>query len=201
MDAIETLKQQAREKRDQAIAEARAEFRESMAAIRKLERGLAPAERKPPRASGAPVFNLVVASIPAGDFAAGDLLAALRAADPKREFNVGTVRIYLRQLNDKGLIRRVARGGRNRTLWTRVEGREPEANPFAAWFIPDAVEAVLRESGPLRIAELVVALQDRGYRVDADPMVLANSVGKALGYHPERFAAQPSKRWGLSAEK
>lgn len=198
MDAIETLKAQAREKRDQAIADARAEFNSAMASIRKLERELAPKEKKPPRASGAPVFALVAASVPSEPFTCGDLLAALRKADPQREFTVGTVRVYLRMLSDRGMIQRVARGGRNQTVWESIDGATVPEKPFAALYIPDAAEVVLRERGPLRVNELVVALQDRGYRVDADPAVLSNSVSKSLNYHPERFYKVRGGRWSTS---
>lgn len=199
MDAIETLTQQAREKRDQAIADARTEFNESMAAIRKLARELRPAEKKPPRPSGAPVFSLVASCVPEGEFTCDDLLRNLRTRAPDREFTVGTVRVYLCTLCDRGLIRRVARGERNRTVWEAVEGVSVPEKPCAAWFIPDAAELVLRERGPLRVVELVVALQDRGYRADCDPSVLANSVSKSLQYHPERFHKGRGGRWGISS--
>ena len=51
----------------------------------------------------------------------------------------------------------------------------------------DVIADVLKDSEPMRPAELVVALQDLGCRAEDDPQKVLRTVRKALQGNPRRF--------------
>ena len=60
-----------------------------------------------------------------------------------------------------------------------------------------AAETVLRESQPLTIIELVIALQRRGCRTYDNPRKVAKCLRSAFYYHRERFRQDAEKRWSI----
>jgi hypothetical protein len=60
----------------------------------------------------------------------------------------------------------------------------------------DIVELLLHECGPMRAAELVVLMRERGYKPGGNPHQLLNAVKCALQRHPQRFSETAGK-WSL----
>jgi hypothetical protein len=69
--------------------------------------------------------------------------------------------------------------------------------PLAKLTLIAAAERVLREGKPLRIAELVIELQDRGFRADENPRRLGVSIRSSLTYHRARFVKDRLHRWSV----
>jgi hypothetical protein len=69
--------------------------------------------------------------------------------------------------------------------------------PIAKLTLVAAAERILSEGKPLRLAELVITLQSRGVRPDADPRRLTHSLQTAFGYHRHRFICDRFHRWAL----
>ena len=61
-----------------------------------------------------------------------------------------------------------------------------------------AAERVLMERGPLRIAEIVVEVQERGHRAGDDPRRLVPAIRAAFRYHSEKFRKGKDGRWGVT---
>ena len=60
-----------------------------------------------------------------------------------------------------------------------------------------AGERILSEGKPLRLVELIIELQQRGVRQDADPRRLAKSLRSAFNYHRHRFICDRFYRWSV----
>ena len=67
--------------------------------------------------------------------------------------------------------------------------------PFTKLTLVAAAERLLLEGKPLRIAELVITLQERGFRPDANPRRLGVSLRSAFGYHRHRFICDRFYKW------
>jgi hypothetical protein len=67
--------------------------------------------------------------------------------------------------------------------------------PISKLTLIAAAERVLSESKPLRLVELVIELQLRGVRPNADPRRLGVSLRSAFGYHRHRFICDRFYRW------
>lgn len=198
MDAYDDLRKQARDKRDRAILAARAEYETALAAIRSLKAKLT-GETLRKRPGGAvvpkqrPIIDLICDVLPADrTFTVAEIRDRLHAIEPSRVFR--SLKPLLHKLKSEGVIRPVSREGRGRVQWEYVAPRQ-SVIPFAALALTDAAEVVLRDAGPLRTTDLAVALQQRGYRADADPRVLVDSLGKALKRCVGRFAYGDGRRW------
>ncbi len=93
---------------------------------------------------------------------------------------------------------------KNRVIVTRGKKRRPRYNTkinhdgnFSSMSTRAAAEAVLRELGPLNLAELTVEVQRRGCRACDDPRVVAHAINNALLYHRDRFRRDGEGRWFL----
>jgi hypothetical protein len=70
--------------------------------------------------------------------------------------------------------------------------------PFSQLSLTAAAERVLRETGPLRIAELTLEVQQRGCRHDQDPRKVVHAIRSALTYHRGRFSKDEQGRWTVA---
>jgi len=200
MDAYDQLRKVAREKRDQAILEARLECQRTLHTIKALraritdkpliEGGVAVDEPKRRK-----LIDIICEVVPKGyAFTMVELQDWVQQSEPGRTVDRDTLRTLIHTLKNEGVVRRVARTGRNAVTWEYVKPRSREL-AFEAMLLPDAAAVVLRDTGPLRIMELVTALQKRGYRTDAQPRTLLAAAGAALRRNPERFAVDSDRRW------
>lgn len=194
MDAYDTLRKQAVEKRDTAIVAARAEYRRSLQQIDDLCHSLGGDAPKPSKSKAQPVLELICALIPDRAFTVGEMVEMLRDAAPDRTFNVPTIRTFFPRLAEQGIIRKVSRSVGGQVLWAAADS-DVDENPYRAMPMTDMAEQVLRECGPMRLHELVVAMQESGYRPDAEPRRLAASFRWSAKNSPDRFSRGEDGRW------
>jgi len=201
MDAYEQLRQRARSKRDAAIRAAQSEFRQSVRRINELERKIGEGASPPPpgnAAKGRIVWTIIRSLIPQDrEFTIDDMKRWLAENHSTRKFPASTVRASFRRLADQGLIRPVRRGHAAQVTWIACEDGSADDVPFASLSLPDAAEVVLRDFGPLREVELVLAIQQRGNRRDAPSGRVVKSLAKALQSNPGRFVCGDDGRWRL----
>jgi hypothetical protein len=198
MDAINILRQQAAQKRDEAIKVARDEHRQTLRLIDELAMQLFH-ETQPTRRGHErkrPIIDLIVDYMPKDrPFAIRELLAKLRKVDPKRIFHEPTFRTLFKRLIDQGRIRKVSKGDRGFILWAASECPESDQGPLATVSISNAMESVLRELGPLKPVEIVLAVQERGYRPDSNRRVLLGTLSTAFKRNSDRFQQLDDGRW------
>jgi hypothetical protein len=169
MDAYHELRAKAARKRDGIIQRARKDYRDAIRQIDALRSRLDPnaPTAKPSRART--MIELVCDLIPRDKaFTFADVLVALKQAEPGRKFNELSVRTLLPKLETQGIIRRVSKNQAGRVEWAAA-GAVIAENPYGAMALTDIAEQVLRERGSMTPTELVVMLQEQGYRATADP--------------------------------
>lgn len=198
MDAYSQLEKQARQKRDAAIARARVEYRDTLRRIHNLRDALGesiePAKRSKPK----PIVALVQDLMPRDRaFTFADMLRILRDAEPDREFSDPSLRSLLAQLDKRGVVRRVGSNQKGRVLWAAGDSKI-EAAPYGQASLVDMAEAMLHKHGPLKPAELVVAIRETGYRADADPHATMAAVRQLLRRYTKRFKRGGDGRWQVS---
>jgi hypothetical protein len=111
MDTFDALRRQARERRNAAIALARAEYRQAIHQIDELQRGLGCGYKRVSRSKSQPLQDLIMSLVPKDQtFTTNDMVAWMKARHPLRNFNVPTIRTIIPQLGERGLIRRVSYG-------------------------------------------------------------------------------------------
>lgn len=205
MNAYDQLRQAARNKRDAAIREIRAEYRRELLAIQKLRvslEGETVGKRGPKPSLGIKrrtIVSLVQEYMPRDrQFTVTEMREILLEVEPDRRFYRATLKTTFANLRRQGDIKPVKRIGKGQVLWQAMAATPPET-PLSAMQLPDAVALVLGECGPLRPVEIVVALQERGYRREANPRILANSLQAALKRCSGRFACGEDGRWGLGS--
>lgn len=199
MSPFDALRKQAVEKRDTAIVAARAEYRQSLQQIENLCHSLGGDAPRPSKSKARPILELICALIPDRAFTVGEMVEMLRDAHSDRTFNVPTIRTFFPRLAEQGIIRKVSRSVGGQVLWAAV-GADVDENPFRAMPMTDMAEQVLRECGPLRLHELVVAMQDRGYRPDAEPRRLAASLRWSAKNSQDRFTRGEDGRWDCARD-
>jgi hypothetical protein len=64
--------------------------------------------------------------------------------------------------------------------------------------LTDIMDEVLRERGPMSPTELVVMLQEQGYRADANPRRMVAALKNSVRRYPDRFAVGGDGRWSVS---
>jgi hypothetical protein len=84
-------------------------------------------------------------------------------------------------------------------LRRRIHGRQPGRprtykSPQPEKTV-DVAEAVLRESGPLSLVELTLAVMARGHRSTDDPRAVSRAISNGLGYRKGRFARDGEGKW------
>jgi hypothetical protein len=197
MDVLKGLREQAARKRDKAIQAARNEYRDSLKEIDRLGmrlnldvRTYRGAKRKKT------IYELIIEHMPRDrPFAHRDIMPILHKAEPYRQFQDATVRTIFKRLIDDGMVRKVRKSDHGYMLWAAPEFPIDEMGPLATVSIADAIEYVLRQQGPMRPVEIVLAIQKAGYRVDASPRNLLATLGQALKRNGGRFTLLTNRKW------
>lgn len=197
----------ARNKRDAAVRAARANYQQELRAIQRLRNSLegitpvrgAPAQGVGPKRKSVADLVRKILPPPGNQFTLVDIIQAVRLVDASRRYRRDSMRTLFAQLRNEGLIKRVQRLGKGQVIWESVEPPAPPVVPFEAMLLPDAITIILKERGPLRAPAITMALQDRGYRVDASVKALQDSVRQALKRCTERFKCEDGKLWGLNS--
>jgi hypothetical protein len=199
MDHYLALRQQAAIKRDEAMAHARRVYRDDIEAIETLEKRIPPTTAQ--RANVRPGRTLNTVELmktlipPDQPFQLADMLRWLYEVRKGEKFREATVRTYLSRLASQGVIRKLYKTGTNGSLWAST-GTTATTGGIETLCISDVVELILKEEGkPLRVLELVVGMQARGYRQKSSPTTLARSIRDMFKRYPGRFAEGEKGRW------
>jgi hypothetical protein len=198
MDPYQALQREAAKKRDAGLRRVRQEYQDALQRIYNLRDllGESPASAKTPRLK--PIGELVCELMPKDrGFTFGDVLRTLREAEPTREFNDPSIRSILAVLDKKGKLKRVSMTQNGRVLWAMADA-EIEVSEFGQVALVDVAESMLQKHGPMRPAELVVAIRETGYRADADPHATMAAVRQLLRRHTARFKQGEDGRWGVA---
>jgi hypothetical protein len=195
MDIIDELRKQARERRNAALALARAEYRQTLEQIEQVRRGLGVGYKRVSRSKSKPLQDLICDLIPLDrTFNINELVVMMRTRFPLRKFNVPTIRTIVPRLGEQGIIRKVGRDEKGCVLWASVHAKV-EASAFAAMPLTEVAEMLLRERGPMRLTELVVTMQQAGFRRGAEPRQLMQSLRWANKRYPGRFEVGEDGCW------
>jgi len=195
MEAIDTLRREARSKRDRAIQAARSEYRRSMVQIDQLSLSLGADRPRKSKAKGQPIMDMIRELLPQDrTFTVSDMVAMMRQREPGRDFNVPTIRTYFPRLTELGTIRKVSRDNKGHVLWAAA-GLKAEAGPFGAMPLTEVAEFVLKLCGPMELVALVIEMQQRGFRPKGDPRQIMRSLRWADKRYPGRFKRDGEGRW------
>jgi hypothetical protein len=197
MEAFDELRKLALDKRDEAIQTARDEYARRLGEIDQLRRslGVEPERRAHP---GQPMGDMVCDLIPQDrTFTLREILDGLRKADPGREFALPSLNACIHSLRAAGMVKRVSRGDNGQAIWAAA-ALEVEEGEFGSLPMSDVSAVLIREKGPMTAVELVLAMQERGYRAETRPNLLVRSLGTTLKRNRGRFRVVDG-RWGLAA--
>ena len=199
MSPHEQLRKIAAENRDKAITAARIAYKQAIRRIEELESSISGGDGEViGRRRDRPVIQMICDLMPRDRaFTQAELIDLLQATAPNRKFHIPTIPATFQRLMDRGVIRRIRRKRGGSTLWAAVDS-SVVAEPFGAMSIGDVAELVLQETGPLRMIELAVAIQRRGYRPEAEPKTLVASLTSTLRRNPQRFSRGEDGRWGVA---
>ena len=175
MDAFNTLRKQAREKRDKTLAIARNEYAATLVRIATLEQDLN--GHDPPAHKS--IASCVESVMPSDrSFTTVDIMAGLEALDPRRVWRKRSVDSHIARLREKGLVIRLKRSQLRLPAVYAREGVEVEPSPFGDMTLKEVVAQVLDR--PMSQTELVVAMLEAGYQTSMNPKKLRDAVGVVL---------------------
>jgi hypothetical protein len=195
MTPFDTLRNQVEKRRDTICKEARRECRVLLQWITQLEKRLTDPVAKKTRAGTRHVHKLLADMLPGDrEFTVAEVLAQLRHALPGRRLDMAKARSYLQYLEADGRVRRTRRV--HRTVYWAAAGVEVAAEPHGVRPMAEVAAEVLRDVGPLTMAELVVALREQGYRAEEDPRKTMASLGVML--RKGRKFKRDGKRWTVA---
>lgn len=197
MDGYETLRAKAAQKLDEAIQAARREYRATCDKINRLRRELGD-EKPTSLKTDRPVSEAIEEYMPRErPFTVADMLEILTTVEPEIHRTRAAVKWAMWQMTVKKIIRRVAKDSVGHVLFVAFEHEMP-TRPFAVMPMSDIIAGVLEDAaGPMRLPELVVAIQGLGCR-DQDPApAVLRTVRKSLYGNPRRFQKDGEGRWGL----
>jgi len=195
MDAFETLRRQAIERRNESINEARRKCQEVLRWIDQLEGRLVPPQPTKSEQKRQAVCDLITEVMPKDrDFTTAELFTLVRQMYPNRRLTLGNVRSSLAYMEECDRIRR------SRLVDAKIHWCGPDfvqaTKTWNAATCAKVAEKVLRERGPLRLIDLLVAVREAGFRAGDDPRKVRNALNKSLCTNPGRFR-RDGKRWGL----
>ncbi len=181
MDAFQTFRKQAADKRDAIIRAARAEFREAKKRINALRIQLGASAKEPPPVKLRNLTSVIAEVMPRDHaFTIGELAELVAKAEPGRRFLHGTVRTLCQKMVPAGGIRRVGRVS-GKTMWA-APSYSGKIDLESVKRLPQVAADVLRVSGPLRSADLLQRIRERGYRTAEGPRKVLKSLQMAA-YH------------------
>lgn len=193
-EAFKQLRAQARERRDKALNRARDEYAATLVRIAELEQDLLGRDPSTHKSIASCIDTVIPTD---GTFTTVDVMAALEALDPRRNWRKRSVDNHISRLRNRGIVRRVKKSQNHRpAIYARI-GVEVAPLPFEDMTLPDVVAVVLKDRGPLTQTELVVAMIEAGYQSTMAPKTLRNAVGRALMIDTDRFR-QRTKKWTIA---
>jgi predicted transcriptional regulator len=191
MKEFEALRRKARERRDNAILRARNEFETTLLNIAKLEQDLLGRDVSNHKRISACISSV----IPDRAFTTHDILVALKAADPTRNWRARSIDNYIARLRTKGILRRIRKSkGRERAIYVR-EGIKYDPLPFEDMKLVEVIAQVLGDRSMTQ-TELVVCMLEAGYDTQRKPNALREAVGQMMRAD-ERFVVKGGK-WSLA---
>jgi hypothetical protein len=143
------------------------------------------------------VWRAVVESIPpASPFTLATIAARIQVRYPNQDFNRQTIKRGLQKLCQAGQLRRLGRDAKGFILWA-APTCDADASPYGNTPASHLMVELLKESAPLRLVEVVVALQEIGYRERDNPARVLHAIRKALLDNPDKFIQDCEGRWTL----
>jgi hypothetical protein len=195
MEAFTQLRKVAAGRRDKAMAAAQDEYRKAMFRIGELERqicGKRTREHPKPRK---PLKELMLELMPRDcAFTLPELIKLLQAEDKGRHVHAPTARSFLYRWEREGIVRRIGRD-QSTMVWAHRSYQATE-KPFGIDPLSTIVQDILAGAGQLSVADIVVALRERGCRVEDSAADLTKSVRRMLNKNPRRFQ-EDDGRWSL----
>jgi len=118
MNAFNELRRHAREKRDKAIQQARDDYAATLTRIAELEQDLLGRDSPQHKTIAACIDSVIPTDRP---FTTVDIMAALEALDPRRNWRKRSLDSHIARLRERGLVRRVKRSqNRQPAVYARV---------------------------------------------------------------------------------
>lgn len=169
------LRARARDKRDKAIAEIRAEYEAQLVQIAALEQDLLGKVSSRHKKISSAIESVIPRD---ATFTTADIMAALEALDPRRAWRKRSIDNHFSRLRERGLIRRIKRA----TIHEPAVYVRPEA-PVAAAPLEDMT--LLQVIGkvlvrPMTTTEVCVAVLEAGYQTAMAKTALRNHVTRQL---------------------
>ena len=130
-------------------------------------------------------------------FTIREIIEGLRAADPDREFALPSVNACINTLKDAGMVKRVSRGDNGQANWAAA-GLDVDEGEFGSAPLSDVAAVLIGERGPMTAVELVILMQERGYRAKTRSKLLLRSLGSTLNRARDRFVRDEKQRWSLA---
>ncbi len=197
MDALDLLRKQALQKRNEAIKAAREEYQRNLRTISELGLRLGqPVKTARGTTAKRIISDLILDYMPKDrPFSLREVIDILRKQCPGRRFQEPTVRTKFKRIIDAGRVRKVRKGDNGYMLWAAPECVIESAGPMATMSLPDAAEYVLRDRGPMRPVEIILAVQELGHRTDGDQRTVLTSLSQALKRHKHRFVCDYDGKW------
>lgn len=184
------LRAKAREKRDRLINQARRDYAETLARIAALEQDLLGKE-----VSSHKQISVCVDQVIPTDrtFTSQDVLIALEAMDPTRDWRKRSVDHRITMLRERGLVRRIRRCRNNEpAVYARI-GVQVEENSFRDMTLLEVVKTMLSDR-PMNDTELAVAMIEAGYDSSMSPKALRQEIAALLRESKAEFVKSDG-RW------
>jgi hypothetical protein len=195
MEAFNSLRKHAREKRDKAIANVRAEYAATLVRIAALEQDLLGREPTGHKTTSSCINRVLPSDRP---FNSVDVMTALEALDSGRVWRKHTVDGHIARLRERGVVRRLRKSkGSEPAQYVRV-GVKLEPAPFEDKTLVEVVGEVLGARSMTQ-TELVVAMLDAGYHSTMTPRALRDAVGVVLRQERGRFVQRGGK-WKIALD-
>jgi hypothetical protein len=195
MQALNDLRQAARDRRDKLIAKARDEYETTLAKIASIEQDLLGREPGSFRSVQASVESVIPSD---RQFTVADVVLALETADPRRTWSSRSIGNCISRLCGKGLLRRLSkqrRGGKHHgsdpAVYVRADC-QTEPRPFQGMELKDALYETLQGKS-LTTLELAVTIRELGWQTSMKPRGFREYVGRRLR-DDERFK-RVGERW------
>lgn len=175
MNEFSALRQQARVRRDKAIADVRERYCATLAHIAELERDLL--GREPHK------FQMLISCvgqvIPKDrEFTTEDVMAGLEALDPRRHWQRQSVNNVMGQLRRRGILRRLRRAGHFEPAVYVVHDAKLNS-PYGDKTLVEVICEVLKGK-VMNKTEIAVNMLEGGYRTAMTPKALRHAVGVAM---------------------
>jgi hypothetical protein len=200
MDAYESLRRQAAAKRDKIIEHAKQEYRATMTRIRALHKMVEgeamPGIRPPRRAKDRTLTDLLRDVLPKHEgFTVADACELVYSEPMGCKYKETSVRAQLTVLANTGELHKVGRRS-GHILWARVSAGIA-VSPFGTLSLCEIAESLIAERGPLRTAEIVAIMKERGYKPNEHPAATHNMMRGAINRISGRFVKDQAGRWSI----